>query len=217
MRGRRQRLSGLGLAFALGACAASGDDDHAGREVLRPQPEVGWKPIKPKASCDPPNVWRVAKHFHLARDVDYIADVIGTNVISESGEPCASASDPAQCKMALETLPDDREMFAALGHHLVSIEGDSVRIWLPPSVLPLLGDVDTPAEAIWFAMTAGYNVDCDAAVFDTGHGGFGIAADRPDMSCASGRAGLDVQVNAKGEVAEGDPIRVEGSVCAESR
>lgn len=215
MRGCRQRLSGLGLAFALvlGACASSDDDG----EALQPQSEAGWKPIKAKAGCDAPNVWRVVKHFHLARDVDYIADRIGTMVVSESGEPCASASDPEQCKTDLETVPGDPNMFGQLGHHLVTIEGDSVRIWVPPSVHALLGDIDTPAEAIWLAMGSGYNVNCDAAVFDTGHDGFGIAADRPDESCANGRAALDLQVNAQGVVVEGEPILDAGSACVQPR
>lgn len=216
MRGRRQRLSALGLAFALvlGACASSGDDDDG--EVLQPTPERGWTRIKAKAGCDSPNVWRVAKHFDLARDVDYLADRIGTQVISESGEPCASASDPAECKLDLQTLPDP-QTFDVLGHHLVTIEGDSVRLWSLSSVLALLGQIDTPAEAIWLAVASGYDVECGAAVFDTGHDGFGIEAVRPDMSCADGLTSLTVQVSANGEVAEGDAVLVAGSACHQSR
>jgi hypothetical protein len=213
----RQRLPGVGLAFALvlGACASGGDDDDDDGEVLQPTPVPGWTRIKAKASCDRPNIWRLAPHFHLARDVDYVADRIGTEVISESGKACASASDQEDCKAQLATLPGEEETL--LGHHLVTIEGSSVRLWNPQSALVVFGDIDTPAEAIWLVVTGGHNVDCGAAIYDTGHDGFGIAASFADMTCTGGRANVNVQVNARGVVAEGDPIADAGTPCAVPR
>jgi hypothetical protein len=149
--------------------------------------------LKVNARCDAPNVWRLASHFRLTRDVDYIADRIGNEIISESGKACVRASDRAQCEAALALAQDDPSMFKAIGHHLVTIEGDSVRLWFPPA-LSLLGEIDTTAEAIWLAFGQGFDVPCDSAVYDTGHDTFGITGDLMGASCAYGMTfGLELQ------------------------
>jgi hypothetical protein len=181
----------------LGACAASGDDDDS---VEPGKVDSSWKVVKKKPSCDTQSLWRLASYFNLARDVDYVADRINTEVISESGEACASASDREQCKTELATVPGDASMFAQLGHHLVTIEGDSVRIWIPQSVMSLFGDIDTPGEAIWILVAGGYIVGCDAEIDDAGEDGFAIAVDQPDTSCPQGRGFRIVTVTVKGSV-----------------
>jgi hypothetical protein len=194
---RSVAVLGLVLAIACGACSG-GDDHDSGID------KDDWKLVKKKPSCDADNVWRVASYFHLARDVDYVADRINTEVISESGEACASASDREQCKTELATVPGDASMFAQLGHHLVTIEGDSVRIWIPQSALALLGEIDTPGEALWMLLAGqSYSVHCDAAIYETGEDGFAVAVDQIDGLCPKNLGFRTVTVSAQGNLIDG--------------
>lgn len=141
------------------------------------------------------DTWKLAQGFRVARRVDYIADrtimfaapdsvqppVFIT--LSSAGTPCATATDRAHCMSSL-----DQNVPA--GRHLVTTEGDNVRIWQGDPVRSLLGLVDTAAEAIWYATTTSvYAVPCTATVeaVDTG---FVIHGARPGVGCSLADAGM---------------------------
>jgi hypothetical protein len=152
----------------------------------------------PHAPTCADDVWQLAQGFRVTRHVDYVADreliVDGAQSLhmlthSSAGVPCASATNRANCMSALEQL-------AQVGRHLVTTEGDNVRIWNGPAARTLLGLVDTPAEAVWFALaTPIYVVPCTAKIEPTSDG-FAIRGAKPGPNCfaASSTAPLDLLV-----------------------
>jgi hypothetical protein len=58
--------------------------------------------------------------------------------------------------------------------HLVTTQGDAVRIWDVASAIALLRPIDTAAEALWVLANRSYRVTCGAPVTRT-DAGFQIA------------------------------------------
>lgn len=111
--------------------------------------------------------WKLAPGFLLSRKVDYVADrdavfvdagVIGTTTLSSAGVPCASATNVANCMAALAEP-------SGFGRHLVTTAGDNVRLWTTSAARTILGLIDTPAEALYWAQTNSvYEIPCTAKV-----------------------------------------------------
>jgi hypothetical protein len=177
-------LLGLLPVLVLSACddggaAASGDSGVPSS----PRSEV-------RAACDADR-WLLAPHFALAYDVDYVADRIAmapivdeqqidnaktvAEVVSEHGEPCATASDRARCQAAL-VVP------VSPSRHLLTTQGETVRLWDAASANTLFGAIDTPEEAIWWLIARDYHVACDANIEWVGDA-YQIAADRAGVMC----------------------------------
>ncbi|HKP58090.1 MAG TPA: hypothetical protein VJV78_15265 [Polyangiales bacterium] len=145
------------------------DDDDAGPDWVPPDPV-----------CEGKGDWRLAPGFLLARKVDYVADRLTkiveetglpapkATILSEAGVPCASASEKAACRAALDLMTTD------LGRHLITTAGDSVRLWNPGVAGNLLGLIDTKSEAVWWAISrGGYLLPCTAKV-EKAMGGFNL-------------------------------------------
>jgi hypothetical protein len=77
-------------------------------------------------------------------------------VLSSAGVPCANARDHVACEKALALRPN-------FGRHLVTTSGDNVHLWLAPA-LSLLGQIDTPSEAIWLMQNLHGPLTCTASV-----------------------------------------------------
>jgi hypothetical protein len=155
-----------------------------------------WVPVAPECVA---GEWHLAGGFLPARPVDYIADrdMRGStdsgmfvepnsvpHVISSAGMPCANARDRAKCEADL-VLP------TPLARHLVSTEDDGVRVW-QSDVRPLLGSLDTAAEALWWIMVAqGLQVPCDSSVVEV-DGGFHVQG-RLAIGCTLADGGYPAQ------------------------
>jgi hypothetical protein len=142
-------------------------------------------------------VWRLAPGFQLASAVDYVADRIdGTpaGMISEHGTACSGAMDVATCQAAVALDPQ-------IGRHVLTTEGDQVKLWQAPSVLTLFGAVDTPEEAIWMLQNSGYDVSCSAQIGYVNHE-FSVLAERYSGGCPPGQVTTRVLVSANGAMRE---------------
>jgi hypothetical protein len=131
--------------------------------------------------------------FALTRSTDYTGDYAYGRLASSSGTPCAGATEAEKCQVAFESA----EAFA-LGksrRFLITTEADAVQLWREESVLTLLGSIDTPEEAIFFAAALGYVPDCRTRVTRV-PAGFRLAPITPDgIRCGPGlvlEKGLDV-------------------------
>lgn len=193
----------ISLVLMIGACG-QGDPDPLPED----QVDAGWSRLKVKAKCEPPNVWHLASHFKLARKVDYVADCDDSGaVISEKGEGCSGASDRAQCEADVAT--------PGFGRHLVTREGNSVRLWTNAAAT-LLGKIDTPEEAIWLVLQQDINVDCDTRVYDSHNGGYSVDGDRVVPDCHE-RDFFEVHVSKDGLVSNGMELKKivdAGANCA---
>lgn len=152
-------MSTTPLGPTAGSAATGALDDEASGSV------------EPGVPTCADGIWKLAQGFRLARRVDYVADRSTTfpmvepgpppfnTTISSAGTPCETATNRENCLSSLE-LP------VPFGRHLVTTEGDNVRVWAGVSaVLTVLGLVDTPAEAIYFVVTNNiYTVPCTATV-----------------------------------------------------
>jgi hypothetical protein len=165
----------FGTAGAAGASVPAGGTGAAGATVL------GSGAVTLAATCTPGR-WELAPHFTLSREVDYLADRMGTAVLSQVGTPCATAVDHAACEAALQTIPTTGN-----GRHLITTEGDHVTPWAGSPVPALLRPIDVPEEAIWLALAHGYQVDCSARISNLEQPGalgyFLIDATRPGNGC----------------------------------
>jgi len=75
----------------------------------------------------------------------------------ERGTRCATASDPEACEAAIQTL--SMETF---GRYLMTTDADEVAAHqTEEEFLAVLGDIDTPDEALLRVWYAGYAVSCD--------------------------------------------------------
>jgi hypothetical protein len=105
--------------------------------------------------------WNFASGFLLDQSVDYVADLADSGgariVYSESGSACASARDPSTCEASLAVI-------ASFGRQLVTTSGDEVHFWPGSSALDLLGEIDTPSEALWVLVVEGYYLPCSSTV-----------------------------------------------------
>jgi hypothetical protein len=102
--------------------------------------------------------------FELTRSVDYVGDFQAGVVIAQTGEPCAQARSVERCEAAF----DEAQLASVNGivgqRTLITTEGDQVRMWSGASVLALFGEIDTPAEALFFVATLNFGVDCTTRV-----------------------------------------------------
>lgn len=131
-------------------------------------------------------VWNLAPGFLLAEAVEYVADreirftetmdVNGVTVsgpvnyvISSAGTPCGGASDKDKCMKALEVVS-----LMMTSRHLVTTRGDEVRLWPDFSALSVLGQIDTPAEAIWWLQIRRGGVPCGAKAEKADEGGYTV-------------------------------------------
>jgi hypothetical protein len=143
--------------------------------------------------------------FTLAREVDYIADRRGMDLLSERGTPCLNASDEALCFGSLDVA-------SAPFRHLVTTEAGQVRIWEDTAAVSLFGGVDSIAEAAWMVGAVDYRVRCDTEVerlfdlyvFDGVEGRFG---------CIEPQATATVSVSPEGLISELRLVPIEGATC----
>ena len=134
----------LASSLTLAACTDSGMGAGGEKDSPTGKPRAVLKTMI-EATCEQPNLWQLAPAFQLTRKVDYIADRIDSTdkgLMSDYGMPCRVRDDPETCEAELAAP-------TALGRHLATTEGDEVRLWTFPAVLNLLGEIDTPEEAIW--------------------------------------------------------------------
>jgi hypothetical protein len=140
--------------------------------------------------------WEFAPGFLLARSVDYVADILdsaesrvddatgvldfnNTRVVySASGVPCATAHDRASCLASLAIL-------TGFGRQLVTTSGDEVHFWTFPSEFDLLGEIDTPAEALW-VLAAGnnYYLPCGTTTVTAVVNGWAVKLPPQPRACA---------------------------------
>jgi hypothetical protein len=170
------------MAQGDGGIAAKDDD----ASVPDPMDAGTWVPPDPTCSDGD---WRLAPGLLPAMHVDYIADrdlrfptadagePTPTQpelvVLSSAGKPCANARDHAACEKALALRPQ-------FGRHLVTTSGDAVHLWLAPA-LPLLGQIDTPSEALWLLQNLHGPLTCNARVSRDGDDF--IVSGLPNWSC----------------------------------
>jgi hypothetical protein len=193
-------LGSLALTGCAGDDAASAEGGDGG---ARP-------PMTATLRCDGTD-WELASGFALERDVDYVADRNADgDVLSEVGEPCASADDRAQCLSAYEL-----GMSNLVGRHLLTTESDIVRLWQNPAVLMLFGEIDTPHEALWLVSTSDYATPCaETHVLPTARGFEVRKAHRGDETCPTGdRATATVLVTADGTLDELSFVELPDQGC----
>ncbi|HET6338820.1 MAG TPA: hypothetical protein VFG30_36625 [Polyangiales bacterium] len=157
------------------ALDAGMDDDDAGP----------WVP--PEPTCVD-GLWRLAPGFLVARHVDFVADrnsllpdaggfALGEPpTLSSAGMACANARDKEKCRTAL-AQPNQ------FGRHLITTEGDSVRVWAGASGRALLGLLDTPSDALWYLTANGpYLAPCTAKISPS-DGGYTVEGVQPIEGC----------------------------------
>jgi hypothetical protein len=174
----------LGL-YALG-CSSGFESD--------PHDEVAAAEI----TCDDSQP-QLAPHLHLLRRVDFVADRYLDRVLSSAGEPCSGAVDREPCRAAVQVPYEG-------GRHLLTTEGDSVRVWEGTAALELLGKVDTGAEALWLAAATGRLVTCDSAAEATALG-FVLTGVRSSGLCPNVEPQpVDLEVRSSGLIIEDPPL-----------
>jgi hypothetical protein len=144
--------------------------------------------------------------FTLGREVDYIADRWGDEVLSARGVPCSGALDPALCQGKLDAAGN--QFF----RNLLTTKGDEVRIWEGPAAVSLFGGIDTVSEAAWLASAFEYHVPCNAMfvrVFDV----YVIDGVEGRFGCIDTQALVTLSISPAGDVSELSFAFVEGAVC----
>lgn len=144
------------------------DDQDAGSP---PSGEVRPEDFVP--TCNPDDIsWKLAPGFLLAQPVDYVEDRMtrtgffigdaGVDVVkienvvfSSAGVPCRSAQQRERCLEQLAVATD-----SVSPRQIAATAGDSVRIWSGFNALSILGLIDTPAEALWWALTTNGTLSC---------------------------------------------------------
>ena len=107
---------------------------------------------------------QLVQGMKLVYDIDYVAQLVGGEVLSERGERCASALDRSMClQLVSGTVAIDPG-------GLLTIEGDAIRVWRMPEALELLGEIDSAEEAFWVAQQAGYGMLCGRKSTETASG-----------------------------------------------
>jgi rubrerythrin len=133
---------------------------------------------------------QLAPGLTLVREFDYVADRVGVTVVSSMGQECGHATAPDACRAAVAAARSDVR-------NLLTIEGDSVRIWQGEAALQLFGELDTPEEAVYRLLVAGYQVPCSAAAHAEANG-FRIEGVLLPGNCATKTQRLKIVVTRDG-------------------
>ncbi|WNG15727.1 ferritin-like domain-containing protein [Cystobacter fuscus] len=193
----------------------------------------------------------VPPDFVQLRDAYYYSYPIeeptqGPGVLSSSGTPCATASQPAACQSALDALTTQTGfrrncLDLCSSYFLATTRGDNVTaIDSMDGLRGFLGTIDTDQEAALLAFAHGYNLRCDnlkqGAVRADANGGFHVIATK-GHTCGEGNnltrhilsvsASGDVQEESSQLIERGNPncaigrrpqgLRAaDGVVCAEA-
>jgi hypothetical protein len=191
-------------SFALAGCA--------GAHLESASPDGGAEPTGAVLRCHIGPDWQLADGFALAHEVDYLADRDADRTLSAVGSPCANAADQRGCQTAVELA-----LRSVADRHLLTTERDVVRIWQNPGALALLGDIDTPHEALWVVATSPvYEVRCPQTyAVETAHGIEVHGALRADQDCPTTlRVEAVVRVDLDGELAELSSAFLPDQGCA---
>jgi hypothetical protein len=189
-------------ALSIAACAA---DASGGQFALPPEPEL-------LHVCENQQLWPLAPHMLLARDVDYLADVKSGVRLSERGSACSSASHPDECQASVRSAPLPARM-------LLTTEGDTVRVWPSNAAAVLLGEIDRLEEALWMAEASGYTVPCESVIMRE-QGVYVISrAQRAGVSqlgCSAATLGMALRVAPNAEITERNIESISAGVCPTS-
>jgi hypothetical protein len=110
---------------------------------------------------------------HLAVAVDYVAvrrtDPSQTTIAGEGGKACASAQNQSSCSEMLNAagrslLPAGAtcSLYCPFEHYAVTTQGDLVKVWhTDAEIRTLLGEIDSPSEALALLFTQRIRVGCD--------------------------------------------------------
>ncbi|MFP2957806.1 ferritin-like domain-containing protein [Myxococcus sp. 1LA] len=134
-------------------------------------------------------------------------------LVSSTGTPCATATQPSVCLSELESLAPTPGFRNACGilctdYFLATTRGDTVSAIASLDALKaFLGPIDTTQEAALTAFAAGYDLQCGVlnrgAVKDLGGGEFGVVGTK-GMACGKGTELTQhvLRVTSTGEVVE---------------
>jgi hypothetical protein len=190
------------LGLLTSACADLGDFDE---EVCIYQPDA-------LANLQP------------ADGVDYLVmrslgggDLPTASTMSEWGSACDSATDGTACQDALAATPADPQSslwgsggFGFTWYDLVYTRGDETgRITDSPTLLEVLGNIDTPNEAILVAYAEGHSIACGEANWRRREGGYELRATRGESCGGEGRWEYELLVGVDGTLTKGDEVKVE--------
>ena len=167
------------VALGLGACAGGTDENEAMEE---PPPCSKGRPA-------------VLEGLSLERPAAYVGDYENGILLASIGTPCNGAPHPDRCSIAFELAQQSNPEVRAL----ITTDGDNVRLWSRESLLVLLGDIDTSADAIYFATSIGYAFDCEVTVTRLDNG-FRLFAFGVGFSCGTGSARGQITVGTDGSV-----------------
>jgi hypothetical protein len=149
--------------------------------MAAPAQDAGPLKLPAEPTCDDYE-WRLAAGFLPALHVDYIADrdqgIDAPRVFSSVGVACATAKDRPACEASLALQPD-------LLRHLVTTQGDDVRMYTTRAATELLGAIDTPAEALWMLLGQGYAATCEVT-FQNRQDGILVQGTSPSPFCQIG-------------------------------
>ncbi|WP_433932354.1 ferritin-like domain-containing protein [Sorangium cellulosum] len=197
----RQVLS-LSLAPLVGGCGI----DTSGFEPIACTSEYTTRYLTGVEPSEP------ADYIEL-RQFEAFVETPEVRTLESVGEKCSGATNRAACEMAVaEATPRQGFPLGECGpfcnHHILIVnKGDDVTVIdTLDGVRAWLGPVDTPADAVIAAVTAGYNVGCDSP--DTGGvkvvgGGYEVLATQTTSDCTPYERTLYVlSVGADGAVQE---------------
>lgn len=162
----------------IGGVAAAGCSSSfpSGGELSAPScGESGWAPLAASNLTISPDYVGAWAHAGFTPSA---------TVFDEMGTRCATATDRAACETAIETLSME-----TYGRYLMTTADDEVATHQSEEeFLAVLGEIDTPDEALLRVWHAGYSVSCDdverSGVREV-EGGFEVVATLTSGGCGS--------------------------------
>jgi hypothetical protein len=152
---------------------------------------------------------RLASTFRLMREVDYLADRRGDEVLSEIGTACDGARDKDLCEAAIasNSFPGAR--------HLLTTEGDKILQWDGNSALNLLGPIDSIGEAIWLSEAFDYSLDCESRI-TVAERLFIVQDAYAHWGCLEPQALVTIVVSSHGGVTEVETEGLNSTSCSQT-
>ena len=140
-------------------------------------------------------------------------------IVSAFGQPCTKAADSAACEAALSALVMDSPLLSWDGGFDLPVEydvvfsaGDTVgRVATRTELLALLGEIDTPDDALLLSFADGHNVPCGQPNARVEEDGTIVLLGSRGSGCGAGddKVHYEIRVGASGEVVEGASQVVE--------
>jgi hypothetical protein len=186
----------------LGACSGGAQDQSLADAAIR---DAGSAREGERIPCRD-GVPDLVPSFTLNQEFDYVADRLGSEVLSSVGKLCANADDQAHCLGAAQR--------GSVGsfRHLLTTRGNSVQQWDTGSAHGILMPLDSVAEVAWLAGSLDYFVGCDVEVVRDADL-YVLRGAEARYGCANAQAYVTLVVNSVGGVFEVENMPLNTFVC----